>query len=155
MNWVWRGWCVEKYTDCALIFVKVGHLYANENRSSNEGTTIMIERIHVNERSSKIVKHNGVVYLTGQVADGDTIQDQVSICLQKIETLLDEAGSSKEQMLRVTIWLADMDDFIGLNEVWNMWVPDGHAPARACGQAKLAREELKVEFIVDAAYDQL
>ena len=56
-------------------------------------------------------------------------------------------------MLRVTIWLADMDDFKGLNEVWNMWVPVGHAPARACGQAKLAREELKVEFIVDAAYD--
>jgi len=40
--------------------------------------------------------------------------------LQKIETLLDEAGSSKEQMLRVTIWLADMDDFKGLNEVWEM-----------------------------------
>ena len=113
----------------------------------------MIERIHVNERSSKIVKHNGVVYLTGQVAEGDTIQEQVRVCLQKIETLLGEAGSSKEQMLRVTIWLADMNDFKGLNEVWNMWVPDGRAPARACGQAKLAREELKVEFIVDAAYD--
>jgi len=113
----------------------------------------MIERTHVNERSSKIVKHNGVVYLTGQVAEGDTIQEQVRVCLRKIETLLDEAGSSKEQMLRVTIWLADMDDFKGLNEVWNMWVPDGHAPARACCQAKLARDELKVEFIVDAAYD--
>ena len=91
--------------------------------------------------------------MTGQVAEGDTIQEQVSKCLQKIETLLEEAGSSKEQMLRVTIWLADMDDFKGLNEVWNNWVPAGHAPARACGQARLAREELKVEFIVDAAYD--
>ena len=85
------------------------------------------------------------------MADGETIQDQVRICLQKIEALLDEAGSSKKQMLRVTIWLADMDDFKGLNEVWNMWVPDGYAPARACGHGKLAREELKVEFIVDAA----
>ena len=90
--------------------------------------------------------------MTGQVAEGDTIQEQVSKCLKKIETLLEEAGSSKEQMLRVTIWLADMYDFKGLNEVWNDWVPEGHAPARACGQAKLAREELKVEFIVDAAY---
>jgi hypothetical protein len=44
-------------------------------RLSNEGTINMIERIHVNERSSKIVKHNGVVYLTGQLADGDSIQD--------------------------------------------------------------------------------
>ena len=66
-------------------------------RLSNEGTTIMIERIHINERSSKIVKHNGVVYLTGQVADGDTIQDQVRICLQKIETLLDEGDRQKNR----------------------------------------------------------
>jgi len=57
----------------------------------------MIERIHINERSSKIVKHNGVVYLTGQVAEGDTIQEQVRGCLQKIETLLDEGDRQKNR----------------------------------------------------------
>jgi enamine deaminase RidA (YjgF/YER057c/UK114 family) len=113
----------------------------------------MIERIDVGARSSKIVKHNGVAYITGQVADGDTIQEQVQTCLDKIDALLIKAGSSREKMLRVTIWLADMSDFTGLNEVWNAWIPEGHAPARACGEAKLARAELKVEFIVDAAYD--
>ena len=112
----------------------------------------MIERIDTGARSSKIVKHNGVAYLTGQVAEGDTIQEQVQACLDKIDDLLVRAGSSREQMLRVTIWLADMSDFAGLNAVWNAWVPEGHAPARACGEAKLARAELKVEFIVDAAY---
>ena len=112
----------------------------------------MIERIDTGTRSSKIVKHNGVVYLTGQVAEGATIQDQVRTCLDNIDALLQQAGSSRENMLRVTIWLADMQDFGGLNEVWNAWVPAGHAPARACGEAKLARPELKVEFIVDAAY---
>lgn len=113
----------------------------------------MIERIETGVRSSKIVKHNGVAYLTGQVAEGDTIQDQVRACLAKIDALLEQAGSSREKMLRVTIWLADMSDFAGLNEVWNDWVPEGHAPARACGEAKLARDVLKVEFIVDAACD--
>jgi enamine deaminase RidA (YjgF/YER057c/UK114 family) len=113
----------------------------------------MIERIETGERSSKIVKHNGVAYLTGQVAEGETIQEQVRICLDKIDALLEKAGSSRNNMLRVTIWLADMKDFAGLNEVWNAWVPAGHAPARACGEAKLARAELKVEFTVDAAYD--
>jgi enamine deaminase RidA (YjgF/YER057c/UK114 family) len=112
----------------------------------------MIERIETGERSSKIVKHNGVAYLTGQVAEGETIQDQVRTCLDKIDALLIKAGSSRNDMLRVTIWLANMKDFAGLNEVWNDWVPTGHAPARACGEAKLARPELKVEFIVDAAY---
>lgn len=113
----------------------------------------MIERIESGARSSKIVKHNGVVYLTGQVAEGDTIQEQVKTCLDNIDALLIKAGSSREKMLRVTVWLADMDDFAGLNEVWNAWVPTGHAPARACVNAKLARDILKVEFMVDAAYD--
>ncbi|MDG1430518.1 MAG: RidA family protein [Paracoccaceae bacterium] len=113
----------------------------------------MIERIETNARSSKIVKYNGVVYLTGQVAEGDTIQDQVRTCLQKIDALLEQAGSSNKSMLRVQIWLADMSDFAGLNEVWNAWVPEGHAPTRACGEAKLARAELKVEFIVEAAVE--
>jgi enamine deaminase RidA (YjgF/YER057c/UK114 family) len=112
----------------------------------------MIERIESGARSSKIVKHNGVVYLTGQVAEGDTIQEQVQTCLDNIDALLIKAGSSREQMLRVTVWLADMGDFAGLNEVWNAWVPTGHAPARACVNAKLARDVLKVEFMVDAAY---
>ena len=43
----------------------------------------MIERIDTGTRSSKIVKYNGVVYLTGQVAEGDTIQAQVRTCLGK------------------------------------------------------------------------
>ena len=112
----------------------------------------MIERIETGTRSSKIVKHNKVVYLTGQVAKGDTIQEQVRTCLENVDALLKRAGSSREQMLHVTIWLADMQDFDGLNEIWNAWVPSGHAPARACGEAKLARPELKVEFIVVAAH---
>ncbi|MEH6522392.1 RidA family protein [Sulfitobacter sp.] len=112
----------------------------------------MIERIETGQRSSKIVKHNGVAYLTGQVAEGETIQDQVKACLTNIDALLLKAGSSRENLLRVTIWLADMADFDGLNEAWNEWVPSGHAPARACGEAKLARPDYKVEFIVYAAY---
>jgi len=113
----------------------------------------MITRIDTSPRSSKIVKHKGVAYITGQVGEGDTIQAQTTECLRRLDALLLKAGSSREKMLRATIWLADMSDFAGLNEVWNAWVPEGHAPARACGEAKLARAELKVEIIVDAAYD--
>lgn len=113
----------------------------------------MIERIETGVRSSKIVKHNGVAYITGQVGEGETIQDQTAECLRRLEVLLIQAGSSREKMLRATIWLADMSDFAGMNEVWNAWVPEGHSPARACGEAKLARDILKVEIIVDAAYD--
>ena len=47
--------------------------YSSNHLLSKKRAIIMIERIHANERSSKSVKHNGVVYLTGQVAEGDTI----------------------------------------------------------------------------------
>jgi len=113
----------------------------------------MIERLDTGARSSKIVKHNGVAYITGQVGEGATIQEQTEECLRRLEVLLIQAGSSRKKMLRATIWLSDMSHFNGLNEVWNAWVPAGHAPARACGEAKLARTELMVEIIVDAAYD--
>jgi len=112
----------------------------------------MIERLHVGPRMSKIVKHNGVAYLCGQVGNaGDSVTDQTRECLQRIETLLAEAGSSPERILQAIVWLADMADFDEMNAVWDAWVPDGHAPARACGEAKLARPGLLVEIIVTAA----
>ena len=112
-----------------------------------------ITREGTGERSSKIVKHNGVVYLSGQVGDGETITEQAHDCLGRVDALLAQAGSSREQLLQATVWLSDMSYFAQFNEVWNDWVPTGHAPARACGEAKLAREILKVEVIVTAAYD--
>jgi len=111
-----------------------------------------IERSGTNERSSKIVKHNGVVYLSGQVGDGESLTEQAVDCLGRVEALLNEAGSSKEKILQATVWLSDMVYFSEFNTIWNDWVPNGHAPARACGEAKLAREILKVEVIVTAAY---
>lgn len=111
-----------------------------------------IERIHTKARMSKIVKHNGTVYLCGQVGNaGDNIADQTRECLDRVEALLKESGSSREHILQAIVWLSDMNDFNAMNEVWDAWVVPGHAPARACGEAKLARPELKVEIIVTAA----
>ena len=112
-----------------------------------------IERKGTNERNSKIVKHNGIVYLSGQVGDGETVTEQAEDCLGRVDALLEEAGSSREQILQATVWLSDMAYFAEFNTIWNSWVPSGHAPARACGEAKLAREILKVEVIITAAYD--
>ena len=83
-------------------------------------------------------------------ADAD-VQEQTRSTLAKIEKLLEEAGSSKEHMLSATIYLRDVANHFGLmNEVWNAWVPSGHAPARACVQAHLARASLLVEISVTA-----
>lgn len=113
-----------------------------------------IERLHTSARMGKIVKHNGVAYLCGQVGTaGESIAEQTRECLRRIEVLLEEAGSSPDQILQAIIWLGDMRDFQEMNEVWDAWVPEGHAPARACGEARLARPTLGVEITITAAFD--
>ena len=111
-----------------------------------------ITRLQTGTRMSKIVIHNGVVFICGQVGNAeDDITQQTQACLDKIEALLAEAGTDATRILHCTIWLADMADFAAMNAVWDAWVPAGHAPSRACGEARLARPELKVEMIVTAA----
>lgn len=111
-----------------------------------------ITRKHTGQRMSQIVTHGDTIYLAGQVGTaGASVEQQTKDCLDKIEALLAEAGSDKTRILQTVIWLADMKDFAEMNAVWDAWVPEGHAPARACGEAKLAREDLLVEFIVTAA----
>ena len=113
-----------------------------------------IDRKHVTERASKIVTHNGVVYLAGHVAadpDAD-IQEQTRSTLSQIDAALAEAGTDREHLLSATIWLRDIaNDFAPMNEVWNDWVPTGYAPARACIEAHMARSALLVEISITAA----
>lgn len=95
------------------------------------------------------------MYLAGQVADEhESVADQARTALSRVHALLKDAGSSREHLLQVTIWLADMADmadFEAMNKVRDAWVPEGHAAARACGEAKLADSRLLVEFLVSAA----
>ena len=111
----------------------------------------MIERHHTKTRMSQIVIHGDTVYLAGQVGAGETVTEQTRDILGKVDALLKEAGSSRENILQAIIWLADMGDFAEMNAVWDAWVPEGHAPARACGEAALATPALRVEVIVTAA----
>jgi enamine deaminase RidA (YjgF/YER057c/UK114 family) len=115
-----------------------------------------IERIQQTDRMSRIVKHNGTVYLCGQTA-GDAqwdIAEQTRRCLEKIEALLAEAGSDKQSLLSVTIYIRDMKDFAAMNAVWDAWVADLPKPARACVEARMARPEILVEMSVIAALSE-
>lgn len=110
-----------------------------------------IKRIKAGDRMSQAVVHNSIVYTAGQVALGDSVADQTADILTQIDALLAEAGTNKENMLTATIWLSDISGFAEMNLVWDAWVPKGNAPARACVESKLAREELLVEIQVSAA----
>ncbi|NET74089.1 MAG: RidA family protein [Sphaerospermopsis sp. SIO1G2] len=113
-----------------------------------------INRQNTNARMSQIVTHNGTVYLAGQVAADFTadVQEQTRTTLAKIDDLLTQVGSDKEHLLSAIIYLRDIDNHFALmNEVWEAWVPSGHAPARACVQANMARPSILVEISIVAA----
>lgn len=113
-----------------------------------------ITRIQSTARMSRIVRHNGTVYLCGQTACDDDHQDirsQTQGCLDKIDALLAEAGSDRDHLLSVTIYIRDMKDFTAMNEVYDAWIATAGKPARACVEARMARPEILVEFSVIAA----
>jgi len=112
-----------------------------------------ITRHHSNQRMSQIVIHGDTVYLAGQVANdaGAGIKLQTQQVLQKIDDLLAEAGSDKTKILSAQVWLASMGHFAQMNAVWDAWVAEGHAPARACIEARLATPDLLVEIGIVAA----
>lgn len=111
-----------------------------------------IKRLHPGPRMSQAVIHNGTVYLAGQVGTaGADVAAQTQNCLDAIDRLLEEVGSSKSNLLQVIIWLADMADLKEMNAVYDAWIDPANPAARACGEAKLATPDYKVEFIVTAA----
>lgn len=112
-----------------------------------------IKRIQTGARMSQAVIHGNVVHTAGQVADGDDVPEQTSKILSKIDALLSEAGTDKSNLISATIWITDMADFASMNAVWDAWVSEGNTPARACVEAKLARDDLKVEIAVIAAIE--
>jgi len=114
-----------------------------------------ITRQQTKTRMSQLVVHNDTAYLAGQVAtdSGADITVQTRQVLENIDTLLALAGTDKTHILSAQIWLSSIGHFAAMNEVWDAWVPEGHAPARACIEARLATPNYLVEIGIVAAID--
>ena len=112
-----------------------------------------VQRLHVSPRYSEAAVFNGVVYFAGMVpecAELD-IRSQTANVLAQIDERLAEVGSDKTLLLRVQIYLSHISDIAAMNEVWDAWVPPGHAPPRATVEARLARADWKIEVVATAA----
>jgi len=113
----------------------------------------MIKRLDVDSRLSEVAVHNGTAYLAGQIATDASlaIQGQTAQVLAAVDALLARVGSDKSKILMAQIFLADLADYAGMNEVWDAWVVPGHTPARATVQAALAQPGWRIEVVVTAA----
>jgi 2-iminobutanoate/2-iminopropanoate deaminase len=102
---------------------------------------------------SQAVKAAGLVFVSGTApADpvtgaivGSTIQEQTRQCLINIQAILDEAGSSLDKLVSVTVVLADEHDFSGMNEEWLKWFPS-HPPARQGAKLPVRIPGLKISI---------
>lgn len=113
-----------------------------------------IERKQIKARMSMATIHNGTVYLAGIIPDkkqGTTAAEQTVEVLNKIETLLAEAGTDKSRLLKATIWLRDIKYYDEMNSIWDAWVVPGNPPVRACVEARMSSPDVLVEIQVTAA----
>jgi enamine deaminase RidA (YjgF/YER057c/UK114 family) len=100
------------------------------------------------------VAYGNLVFLAGQVAldkPGASMAEQTKNILDRIDALLAKAGTDKSKILSANIWITDMRQFDEMNKVWDAWVPEGCAPARATVEARLATPDYCVEIMVVAA----
>ncbi|RYZ00960.1 MAG: RidA family protein [Comamonadaceae bacterium] len=112
---------------------------------------------------SKAVRAGGFLFLSGVLAmdananimEGD-VQVQTRIVLERIAATLREVGASMDQVVRATIWLADLEDFAAFNQEYAKHFALG-LPSRSCVQAPLykgARVEIEVQAWVGEALPQ-
>lgn len=85
---------------------------------------------------SPVVEHGGILYLSGQIPVDpekgtvpETIEEQTKLVLAKIDLLLRESGSSRNQVLQVRIFLTDISLWDQVNKVYGEFFKD-HKPAR-------------------------
>lgn len=87
---------------------------------------------------SQAIKANGLVFVSGQLAlkpdhaeiVGDTIAEQTEQVLANLRAILEAAGTGLERLVKTTVFLQNLDDFNGMNEVYKQHVGD-QPPARS------------------------
>ena len=96
-----------------------------------------------------VVNH---IWVAGQIGTdgGDSLKEQTATALQKIDDLLCEAGSSKSDLVKVTVLLVDMSDFSEFNNIYGSWLEGTVLPARAAYAVKELPGGAKVEIVAEA-----
>ena len=102
---------------------------------------------------------NGVLFTSGQIPvdpatgeiSGDTIEVQAEQVMKNLGEVLKEAGSSFENAVKTTCFLADMGDFAKFNEVYAKYFIN--KPARSCVAVKTLPKNVLCEVEVIAAVD--
>jgi 2-iminobutanoate/2-iminopropanoate deaminase len=110
---------------------------------------------------SQAIVANNMVFTSGQIAlnpEGkivcDDVKGQTEQILKNLSAVLEEAGSSLNQVVKTTIYLSDMEDFLAVNEVYASFFGE-HKPARSTVAVKTLPLNVKVEIDCIALLDSI
>ena len=99
---------------------------------------------------------NGMFYSSGQIpltADGNMVEgsitEQTHQVFANLKAVLEEAGSSLQQVVKTTVFIKDMNDFVTFNEIYGQHFGD-HKPARSTVEVARLPKDAQVEIEVIA-----
>jgi 2-iminobutanoate/2-iminopropanoate deaminase len=106
---------------------------------------------------SQAVRANGFVFLSGQIALDPQTQQIVEGCiavqtervLENLKAIVEAAGSSMQRVVKTTVFLADMNDFAAMNEVYARYFVS-HPPARSTVEVSRLPRNVRIEIDVIA-----
>jgi 2-iminobutanoate/2-iminopropanoate deaminase len=109
---------------------------------------------------SQAIKANGMIFASGQIpldpATGRLVEggirEQTERVLNNLKAIVEAAGSSFERVVKTTVFLADMDDFNEMNEVYSRFFPQPQ-PARSTVQVARLPRDVRVEIDLIATVD--
>jgi 2-iminobutanoate/2-iminopropanoate deaminase len=108
---------------------------------------------------STAIKANGFLFVSGNVAVNPAtgtlveggIKEQTRQVLENLQAIVIESGCTLSQVVRVGVYLTDMSEFGGMNEVYREFFPTEPPTRTTVGIKELARAEFKVEIDLIAA----
>ncbi|AHM56471.1 RutC family protein [Peptoclostridium acidaminophilum DSM 3953] len=109
---------------------------------------------------SQAVKAGNMVFVSGQIPFvpetmelvSEDVQEQTARSLENVVAILEAAGASIKDVVKVSVFIKDMNDFGKINEVYEKYFGD-HKPARACVEVARLPKDVKVEIEAIAVVD--
>jgi len=102
---------------------------------------------------SQAIIHQGILYVSGQIPidprSGElkkgTIQEEAELVLNNLKAIVEDAGAKMEDVIKITCYLTDIEDFAGFNSVYERFFSDS-PPARTTVQVAGLPLGVKVEI---------
>lgn len=103
---------------------------------------------------NQAVQVDNTIYLSGQIAIDpstgqlimDSIENETHQVMKNIHAVLSAAGSSFDQVVKCTIFMADMNDYSRINDVYSSYFDDQNAPAREAVEVSRLPKDVHVEI---------